>query len=121
MPTSRVRSTTVASMMFMMPIPPTTSEIVAMRPRKTMNMSCVVRACSNNSSGTTTAKSGIVWAYKTVFRTTSAVSDGIAVLHLNRDLRYLIDVVLKLPRLDRNDHVPFAAPQRRRSEHRCRS
>ncbi len=63
MPISRVRSITVASMMFMMPMPPTTSEIAAIRPRNTMNISCVVRACSNSSSGTITAKSGSVWAY----------------------------------------------------------
>ena len=34
MPISRVRSVTVTSMMFMMPIPPTISEMAAMPPRR---------------------------------------------------------------------------------------
>jgi len=54
MPISRVRSVTVASIMFMMPIPPTTSEIAAIRPMKMMNINRVVRACSSSSSGTVT-------------------------------------------------------------------
>ena len=37
MPISRVRSVTVASMMFMMPMPPTSSEIEAMVPRMMLN------------------------------------------------------------------------------------
>ena len=37
MPISRVRSVTVASMMFMMPIPPTKSEMPAMTTSKTLN------------------------------------------------------------------------------------
>ena len=41
MPISRVRSVTVASMMFMMPMPPTSSEIEAMVPRMMLNC----RAC----------------------------------------------------------------------------
>ena len=48
-PISRVRSVTVASMMFMMPMPPTTSEIAAMSPMKSMNISLVVLACSRSS------------------------------------------------------------------------
>jgi hypothetical protein len=37
MPISRVRSVTVASMMFMIPIPPTKSEIAAIVPRMMLN------------------------------------------------------------------------------------
>jgi len=57
MPISRVRSMTVASMMFMMPMPPTTSEIAATSPIKTMNINLARRACSSSSSGTMTAAS----------------------------------------------------------------
>ena len=39
MPISRVRSVTETSMMFMMPMPPTTSEIEAMMPMR----NCMVR------------------------------------------------------------------------------
>ena len=42
MPISRVRSVTVASMMFMMPMPPTTSDMAAISPRNSMNISRVV-------------------------------------------------------------------------------
>ena len=41
MPISRVRSVTVTSMMFMTPIPPTSSEIAATAPSSTVNV-CVV-------------------------------------------------------------------------------
>ncbi len=43
-PITRVRSVTVASMMFMIPIPPTISEIAAIRPMKSMNIRRVVLA-----------------------------------------------------------------------------
>ena len=75
MPISRVRSVTVASMMFMIPMPPTSSEIAAIRPMKRMNISRVVRACSSSSSGTVIrdiATSG--GASSRVFLTRSAVS-----------------------------------------------
>ena len=54
-PISLVRSVTVASMMFMIPMPPTIKVTAAIRPMKTMNISLVVRACSSSSSGTTIA------------------------------------------------------------------
>ena len=41
MPISRVRSSTVASMMFMMPMPPTSSEMPAMQIMTTLKMNCV--------------------------------------------------------------------------------
>ncbi len=53
-PISRVLSVTVASMMFMMPIPPTTSEMPAISPMKIMNIIRVIRACSRSSNGTVT-------------------------------------------------------------------
>jgi len=37
-PISRVRSRTDTSMMFMMPIPPTSSEIAAIAPRNSVNV-----------------------------------------------------------------------------------
>ena len=56
-PISRVRSSTVASMMFMMPMPPTSSEIDAMRHHDHVKMRCV-RCCSaSRSAGTMTVKS----------------------------------------------------------------
>ena len=51
-PISRVRSSTVASMMFMMPIPPTRSEIPAMQAMTMVKMFCVLRCCSSSASGT---------------------------------------------------------------------
>ena len=38
MPISRVRSVTVTSMMFMTPMPPTSSEMAATAPRSTVNV-----------------------------------------------------------------------------------
>ncbi len=45
-PISRVRSVTETSMMFMMPIPPTRSEIPAMPPKKMVNTPVIVPAMS---------------------------------------------------------------------------
>ncbi len=53
MPISRVRSVTLASMMFMMPMPPTSKEIAAMDPRTTLKIRLVRCAWRSNSSGTT--------------------------------------------------------------------
>ena len=56
-PISRVRSSTLASMMFMMPMPPTSSEIDAMATMTTWKIRRV-RCCSASSSaGTSTLKS----------------------------------------------------------------
>ena len=49
----RVRSVTLASMMFMMPMPPTNSEMAAMEPR-TMLKICLVRSARLRSSRGTT-------------------------------------------------------------------
>ena len=46
MPISRVRSVTVASMMFMMPMPPTISEIDAIAPSNQREERCVFSAVS---------------------------------------------------------------------------
>ena len=54
-PISRVRSVIVANMMFMIPIPPTKSEMNAIRPMKIMNIRRVARACSSSSRGVITA------------------------------------------------------------------
>ena len=49
MPISRVRSVTVASMMFMIPMPPTRSEIDAIVPRMMLNRRAVRWASSRSS------------------------------------------------------------------------
>ena len=55
MPISRVRSVTLASMMFMMPIPPTSRDMAAMAPRTILKMRLVRSAWRSNSRGTTTS------------------------------------------------------------------
>ena len=54
-PISRVRSSTVASMMFMMPMPPTSSEMPAIAPITTLNRRCVRRLSASSASGTTSS------------------------------------------------------------------
>ena len=55
MPISRVRSVTFASMMFMMPMPPTSSEMAAIEPSTMLKMRFVSSARRNSSSGTITS------------------------------------------------------------------
>ena len=55
MPISRVRSVTVASMTFMIPMPPTSSEMPAMLPRTMLKIRLLSRACARSSSGTMTS------------------------------------------------------------------
>ena len=62
MPISRVRSVTVASMMFMMPMPPTTSEMEAIMASRFVNRSLARSASSSRSSGTVTAQSSFWWS-----------------------------------------------------------
>ena len=52
-PISRVRSRTLASMMFMMPMPPTSSEIEAIATITSSKMRCVRRCSASSSDGTT--------------------------------------------------------------------
>ena len=49
MPISRVRSVTDTSMIFMMPMPPTSSEMLAMPVRMTMTMWIILFISSRNS------------------------------------------------------------------------
>ena len=49
MPISRVRSVTDTSMMFMMPMPPTSSEILAMPVRMTMTILIILFISSSHS------------------------------------------------------------------------
>ncbi len=56
-PISRIRSSTEASMMFMIPMPPTTSEIEAIAPRTTLKIVLVRCSCRSSSSGTVISKS----------------------------------------------------------------
>jgi hypothetical protein len=55
MPISRVRSETLASMMFMMPMPPTSREMPAIEPMITLKMRCVLWAWAKSSSGIITS------------------------------------------------------------------
>ena len=52
-PISRVRSSTLASMMFMIPMPPTSSEIDAIATITISKMRCVRRCSARSSAGTT--------------------------------------------------------------------
>ena len=52
-PISRVRSRTLASMMFMMPMPPTSSEMDAIATITSSKMRCVRRCSASSSDGTT--------------------------------------------------------------------
>ncbi len=74
-PISRVRSRMLASMMFMIPIPPTSSEIEAIATMTMSKMRCVRRCSASNSAGTITWKSPASRcdAFK-MLRTTSDVS-----------------------------------------------
>ena len=56
-PISLMRSRMDASMMFMIPIPPTTSEIDAMAPRTMLKIDLVVAPACSSSSGTLISKS----------------------------------------------------------------
>ena len=53
-PISRVRSVTVASMMFMIPMPPTTRLMPAIEPSTMLKIRLVSRACTSSSSGART-------------------------------------------------------------------
>src|SRR5687768_11883288 len=59
-PISRVRSRMLASMMFMMPMPPTNSEIDASATITTSKMRCVRRCSASSAAGTMTLKSGVL-------------------------------------------------------------
>ena len=56
-PISRIRSSTEASMMFMMPMPPTRSEIDAIAPSTTLKIALVRCSWCSSCSGTVTSKS----------------------------------------------------------------
>jgi len=56
-PISRVRSRTLASMMFMIPMPPTSSEIDAIATITISKMRCVRRCSASSSAGETIVKS----------------------------------------------------------------
>ena len=56
-PISRVRSITLASMMFMIPMPPTSSEIDAIATITISKMRCVRRCSASSSAGDTIVKS----------------------------------------------------------------
>ena len=58
-PISRVRSRTLASMMFMMPMPPTSSEIDASATMTKPKIRCVRRCSASSAAGTTSEKSSV--------------------------------------------------------------
>ena len=73
-PISRVRSITVASTMFMIPIPPTNSEIAAIATMTYVKIVCVFCCCASSAAGIVTVKSSMLRCVE--FRiavTTSAV------------------------------------------------
>ena len=55
-PISRVRSVTETSMMFITPIPPTSSEIAATAPRRTVNVRLVLFVVSSSDAWFRTRK-----------------------------------------------------------------
>ena len=57
MPISRVRSSTLASMMFMIPMPPTSSEIDAIATITISKIRCVRRCSASSSAGDDHVKS----------------------------------------------------------------
>ena len=59
-PISRIRSSTEASMMFMMPMPPTSSEMDAIAPSTTLKIVLVRCSWRSSSSGTVISKSTTV-------------------------------------------------------------
>ena len=74
-PISRVRSSTEASMMFMMPMPPTSSEIDASATITISKTRCVRCCCARSSAGTTSEKSSAPrWLVFSNPRTRSAVA-----------------------------------------------
>ena len=84
MPISRVRSVTVASMMFMIPIPPTTSEKLAMPTMMKLNMRLSRSALRRIWIGALTSTSTFSpWPILTMFsatvasRSTSSVAVGL--------------------------------------------
>ena len=60
-PISRVRSTTLTSMMFMTPMPPTSSEIAATVPSSKVKVSWVSMAAWRNDAILRTLKSSALW------------------------------------------------------------
>ncbi len=75
MPISRVRCVTLASMMFMIPIPPTRSEIAAMKMSTWLRMFFVFCRWRMSSSGTVTAKSATpLWRRKSMRSASAADS-----------------------------------------------
>ena len=57
MPISRVRSVTVTSMMFMTPMPPTSSEIAATAPSSTVNVRLLALVVCSSEAWLSTRKS----------------------------------------------------------------
>ena len=60
-PISRTRSVTLTSMMFITPMPPTSSEIAAIEPSSTVSVFCVSAAVSRMSAMLRIWKSGLRW------------------------------------------------------------
>ncbi len=72
-PISRVRSVTETSMMFMIPIPPTSSEMPAMPPRKMVSTPVIVVAVARKFCWVKTVKSsaptGVRWRARRISAT----------------------------------------------------
>ena len=82
MPISRVRSRTETSMMFMIPMPPTTSEIEAMPPSSRVSVALIEDAASSSWVWSKTLKSSSSAAARSWRSRSSAVSVGLGRGHL---------------------------------------
>ena len=77
-PISRVRSRMLASMMFMMPMPPTSSEIDAMATITVLNNRSVRLCSASNSAGTMMLKSSAPWCDESRTALTTCAASGMA-------------------------------------------
>ena len=73
-PISRVRSVTFTSMMFMTPMPPTSSEIAAIEPSRIVSVFCVSVAVSRSEAMLRIWKSTVRWRASSSCSTASCVS-----------------------------------------------
>ena len=86
MPISRVRSVTLTSMMFITPMPPTSSEIAAIEPSRTVSVFCVSVAVSRIDAMLRIWKSSVPWRAFSSAVTASCVSSiGVHVVHRHGD------------------------------------
>jgi len=90
-PISRVRSVTETSMMFMMPMPPTSSEMPAIPPRKMVSTLVMVCAVLRKSFCEKTVKSStpmaVRWRWRKIWDTSSEACSAAAAAAICRQSR----------------------------------